>query len=382
MLMLRGAAWLGAATWFGLVVARGTFWDARAGGLRAPQPGRRLPDVYAIVPARNEADVIVRTIRALHAQRYPGRLSVLVVDDRSEDGTGVVAAASGADVLTGAPRADGWTGKVWALEQGVRAIRARGSAPVYWWFTDADVQHGPSVLAELVTTAEDEDRDVVSLMVQLHCETPAERLLIPAFVFFFMKLYPFRWVADQRRRTAAAAGGCLLMRSEALERIGGVARIKDALIDDVAFASAVKSDGGSLRLELTDESESIRPYETFGEIWSMVARSAYTQLRYSPALLAGTVLGMSMLYLVPPAATIAGIAARRPSVAAPGAFAWTLLTCAYAPMLRRYRTSLWLAPLLPLAALLYTGMTVDSARRHVGGKGGNWKGRTFTPAAR
>jgi len=334
------------------------------------------------VPARNEADVVTRTVRALRAQTYPGNLSILLVDDRSDDGTGGVAAASGAEVLTGAPRPDGWTGKVWALEQGVRAVRARGIRPAFWWFTDADVQHGPEVLAGLVTTAEDEDRDVVSLMVQLHCRTAAERLLIPAFVFFFMKLYPFRWVADQRRRTAAAAGGCLLMRAEALERIGGVARIKDALIDDVAFASAVKSDGGSLRLELTDESESIRPYETFGEIWSMVARSAYTQLKYSPALLAGTVLGMTMLYLVPPAATIAGIATRRPSVAAPGAFAWTLLTFAYAPMLKRYRTSLWLAPLLPLTALLYTGMTVDSARRHVRGKGGTWKGRTFTPAAK
>jgi hopene-associated glycosyltransferase HpnB len=382
MLMLRGAAWLGAATWFGLVVARGRFWDTRGTALRAPGAARRLPDVYAIVPARNEADVLPRTLGALRAQRYPGRLSILLVDDRSDDGTGVVAAASGADVLTGEPRADGWTGKVWALEQGVRAVRARGKTPAFWWFTDADVQHGPDVLAALVATAEDEDRDIVSLMVQLHCRTPAERLLIPAFVFFFMKLYPFRWVADARRGTAAAAGGCLLLRAEALARIGGVERIKDALIDDVAFASAVKSEGGALRLELTDDSHSIRPYESFGGIWSMVARTAYTQLRYSPALLAGTVLGMTVLYIVPPAATIAGLAARRPSIAAPGAFAWTLMALAYAPMLRRYRTSRWLAPLLPLAALLYTGMTIDSARRHVRGAGGSWKGRTFSPGAR
>jgi hopene-associated glycosyltransferase HpnB len=197
-----------------------------------------------------------------------------------------------------------------------------------------------------------------------------------------MKLYPFRWVADARRGTAAAAGGCLLLRAEALARIGGVERIKDALIDDVAFASAVKSEGGALRLELTDDSHSIRPYESFGGIWSMVARTAYTQLRYSPALLAGTVLGMTVLNIVPPAATIAGLAARRPSIAAPGAFAWTLMALAYAPMLRRYRTSRWLAPLLPLAALLYTGMTIDSARRHVRGAGGSWKGRTFSPGAR
>lgn len=336
----------------------------------------------AVVPARDEADVLPQTLAALRAQRYPGTFSVLLVDDRSTDGTGAVAAASGAEVLAGAPRPEGWTGKVWALEQGVEAIRSRGSAPAYWWFTDADVLHGPDVLAKLVTTAEDENRDLVSLMVQLACRTPAERLLIPAFVFFFMKLYPFRWVNDRRRKTAAAAGGCLLLRAEALERIGGVARIKDALIDDVAFARAVKESGGALRLELSDESQSIRPYATLGGVWSMVARTAYTQLRYSPVLLAGTVLGMTLLYLVPPAAAVAGIATRRPATAAAGVFSWTLMTLAYAPMLRRYRTHPLVAPLLPLAALLYTGMTLDSARRHTQGTGGVWKGRTFAPAPR
>jgi len=351
-------------------------------GLRSPRPGRALPDVYAVVPARDEADVLPRTLGGLRAQRYPGNVSVVVVDDRSTDGTGAVAAAAGAEVLSGAPRAEGWSGKVWALEQGVRAVRDRGKTPAYWWFTDADVLHGPDVLARLVTTAEDENRDLVSLMVHLHCTTLAERTLIPAFVFFFMKLYPFRWVADPKRTTAAAAGGCLLMRAGALERIGGVARIKDALIDDVAFARAVKASGGAIRLELTSDSQSIRPYETFGSVWSMVARTAYTQLRYSPLLLAGTVAGMSLLYLAPPIATLAGIATRRPQTAAAGAFGWTLMTLAYAPMLRRYRTSVLLAPLLPLAALLYTGMTIDSARRHLRGSGGAWKGRTFNPAPR
>ena len=326
--------------------------------------------------------MLPETLAGLRAQRYPGNFKVLLVDDISTDGTGRVAAGAGVEVLAGAARPEGWTGKVWALEQGVRAVRERGERPAYWWFTDADVVHGPDVLAQLVATAQDENRDIVSLMVQLHCRTPAERLLIPAFVFFFMKLYPFRWVADSRRATAAAAGGCLLLRAGALERIGGVARIKDALIDDVALARAVKDSGGALRLELADQSRSIRPYLTLGAIWSMVARTAYTQLRYSPALLAGTVLGMSVLYLVPPVATVAGIASRRPATAAAGASAWIALSLAYVPTLRRYRTSAWLAPLLPVAALLYTAMTVDSALRHMRGAGGAWKGRTFNPAAR
>ncbi len=368
--------------WLGLVVARGSFWRANGVGLRTPHPNRSLPDVWAIVPARDEADVVPKTLAALRAQRYPGKFSVLLVDDLSTDGTGPAAAAAGAEVLAGRPRAEGWTGKVWALEQGVRSVRARGESPAYWWFTDADILHGPDVLAKLVTTAQDEKRDLVSLMVHLHCRTPAERLLIPAFVFFFMKLYPFRWVADSRRATAAAAGGCLLLSAAALERIGGVERIKDALIDDVALARAVKDGGGALRLELSDESQSIRPYETLGAVWSMVARTAYTQLRYSPLLLAGTVLGMTVLYAVPPIATVAGIARRRPAIAAGGAIAWTLLSIAYAPTLRRYRTSVLLAPLLPVAAVLYTAMTLDSARRHVRGSGGLWKGRTFKPATR
>jgi len=366
-----------------LILARGFFWDARGDRLRAPDGvPRPAPDVHAVVPARNEADVVPRTLRALAAQHYPGRFAITLVDDRSDDGTGDAArAVAGVNVIAGATRPPGWTGKMWALEQGVRAARAVDAAPAYWWFTDADVEHAPDTLARLVATAEAERRDLVSLMVALHCESPIERLLIPAFVFFFAKLYPFRWVADPENPTAAAAGGCVLLANDALARIGGIARIRGELIDDCALAAAVKSTGGNIRLELSSSSRSIRPYENFGTIWSMVARSAYTQLRYSPRMLAGTVLGMAFLYLVPPAATIAGVARRRSDLALGGALAWTLLSAAYVPMLRRYRVTPFAAPLLPLAALLYTSMTVDSALRHALGRGGAWKGRTFTPSS-
>jgi hopene-associated glycosyltransferase HpnB len=337
--------------------------------------------VHAVVPARNEADVLPRTLRALAAQRYPGRFAITLVDDRSDDGTGDAArAVTGVGVIEGATRPAGWTGKMWALEQGVRAARAAGAAPRYWWFTDADVEHAPETLARLVATAEAERRDLVSLMVALHCESVVERLLIPAFVFFFAKLYPFTWVADPENPTAAAAGGCVLLTSDALARIGGIARIRGELIDDCALAAAVKSTGGNIRLELSSSSRSIRPYENFGTVWSMVARSAYTQLGHSPWMLAGTVAGMTFLYLVPPVATTLGLARRKYGLALGGAVAWTLLSAAYVPMLRRYRVTPLAAPLLPLAALLYTGMTVDSAIRHLAGRGGAWKGRTFTPS--
>ncbi len=378
---------MSAAVWIGLAVARGRFWDASADGLREPAPGEPAPDVHAVVPARNEGDVVARTLSSLLAQEYPGRFAITLVDDRSDDGTGalargVIALDGGrrsARVVEGGPRPAGWTGKVWALAEGVAAARASGPAPAYWWFSDADVEHDPDTLARLVATAQRDDRALVSQMVALHCESRAERLLIPAFVFFFRMLYPFAWVNDDRRATAAAAGGCVLLSDDALVRIGGTERIAGELIDDCALASAVKASGGGLWLGLATRSRSVRPYRSFGTIWAMVARTAYTQLRYSPPLLAGTVAGMLLLYYVPLAATFAGARRRRADLALPGVLAWGIMTLAYAPTLRRYGVPARNALALPVAALLYTAMTVDSARGHARGRGGAWKGRTFTP---
>jgi hopene-associated glycosyltransferase HpnB len=384
---LKAAAWLAAAAWVGLVVARGRFWDASADGLRPADPDGPTPDIHAIVPARNEADVIALTLDALLTQDYCGRLDVTVVDDRSDDGTGATArgamaragAASRVSVVEARPRPAGWTGKVWALAEGVAAARAAGARPAYWWFSDADVEHASDTLSRLVATATCEDRALVSLMVELHCTSRAERLLIPAFVFFFRMLYPFAWVNDERHATAAAAGGCILIADDALTGIGGVERVRGELIDDCALAAAVKRDGGGLWLGLATRSRSVRPYRSIGAIWSMVARTAYTQLRYSPALLAGTVAGMLLLYYVPVAATFAGARRRRIDIALPGMLAWAVMALAYAPTLRLYRLRPRAALALPLAALLYTAMTVDSARRHAQGLGGMWKGRAFTP---
>ncbi|HEY0613274.1 MAG TPA: glycosyltransferase, partial [Candidatus Elarobacter sp.] len=245
--VLRTAAWISAAAWAGLIVARGRFWDASADGLREPEPGGPVPAVHAVVPARNEADVIARTLTSLLRQDYGGRFAVTVVDDRSEDGTreaaeAAIAAAPAparARVVAARSRADGWTGKMWALAEGVAAVREDAQAPAYWWFTDADVEHDPDTLARLVATAMRDDRALVSQMVALHCASAAERLLIPAFVFFFRMLYPFAWVNDDRRTTAAAAGGSVLLSDHVLLRIGGIERIRGELIDDCALASAV-----------------------------------------------------------------------------------------------------------------------------------------------
>jgi hopene-associated glycosyltransferase HpnB len=384
---LRAAAWVSAAAWVGLAVARGRFWDAGADRLRPAVPDDPAPEVHAVVPARNEADVVARTLDALLAQEYPGRFALTLVDDRSEDGTGVLARAAiaaGGDadrarVVTGGPRPDGWTGKVWALAEGIAAARAGGARPAYWWFSDADVEHDPETLARLVATAKGEGRALVSQMVALHCTSRWERLLIPAFVFFFRMLYPFAWVNDDRRTTAAAAGGCVLLTDEALRGIGGLERIKGELIDDCALAAAVKAQGGGLWLGLATRSRSVRPYRSFATIWSMVARTAYTQLRYSPVLLAGTVAGMLLLYYVPVAATFAGVRRRRVDLVLPGTAAWAVMALAYAPTLRLYGLPRRNAVALPFAALLYTAMTVASAGGHARGRGGAWKGRTFRP---
>jgi hopene-associated glycosyltransferase HpnB len=369
--------------WTGLLVARGRFWDPPADRLRDPDETADAPAVHIVVPARNEALLIDKTLPTLFAQRYGGPLAITLADDNSTDGTAArahwLATNYGSteifSVTRVPPRPAHWAGKVWALAAGIAAARASGAQPDYWLFTDADISHDATSVAALVATARADRRDLVSLMVQLRCESTWERVMIPAFVFFFAKLYPFAWVADDARATAAAAGGCLLVSDRMLRAIGGLERIADALIDDCALAAAVKAEGGRLRLELSSKARSIRAYDSLGVIWQMIARSAYTQLRLSPALLAGTVAGMILLYALPPVAAIAGAVRRDKLLGVSGALAWSIMSALYLPVLRRYRQPAAAAVLLPFAAMIYSLITVDSARQHAVGQGGAWKGR-------
>lgn len=388
---LLAATLLALAVWIYLLAGHGGFWRTDQ---RLPQAGgsdlAAWPAVAAVVPARDEADVIPKTLRTLLSQRYPGELTVLLVDDESSDGTRQVAedlragtAPDGAGqagrlrVLKGEPTPPGWAGKVWAMAQGLRAV---GDAE-YVLFTDADIGYAPGAVSSLVRSAIADDRVLVSQMALLRTDTFAERLLIPAFVYFFAQLYPFRRVNRGGGRTAAAAGGCMLVSRQALDAAGGLEPIRDARIDDVALGGLLKGAGGRCWLGFTTEVSSLRRYDGVGEIWDMVARSAYTQLRYSPLLLGGTVLGMIVLYLLPVVATAVGIAqlggGGSPWLAVAGMVSWAILAGSYLPVLRLYRLSPAWALCLPLIGVLYTAMTVSSALRHRAGRGGEWKGRTI-----
>jgi len=373
--ILAGLALVALAVWVVLAFGHGGFWHT---GKRLPagvEPAS-WPSVVAVVPARDEAEVLPETLPTLLAQDYPGRFHVILVDDRSTDGTGDVAHDLGqgnVQVVQARERPDGWAGKVWAMSEGVRAA----DEPEFFLFTDADIAYAPGTLTALVRAAS-EGRDLVSQMATLNTGTAWERLLVPAFVYFFAKLYPFRLVEDGR--TAAAAGGCMLVRRSVLERAGGLEAIRGAVIDDVAMGRLIKRRGGGrCRLDLSRDVVSRRPYPRLADLWDMVARSAYDQLRYSPVLLAGTVLGLLLVYAVPPLATVIGALAQGAAATvtlAAGATAWALMSLTYTPMLRFYGLSALRAPALPLVALLYTAMTVDSALRHHTGRT-TWKGRTL-----
>ncbi|OYV74314.1 MAG: glycosyl transferase family 2, partial [Acidithiobacillus ferrivorans] len=359
----------------------GAFWRAdQRLPLRANGAQRTWPEVTAVVPARNEAEGIGDCVSALLRQDYPGVLHVIVVDDQSSDGTAArareaacrVDAASRLEVLRGAPLPENWAGKVWAMAQGVNAA---GLVPLLW-FTDGDIVHGPDVLQRLVIQAEDQNRSLVSLMVMLSCRSFWERLLIPPFIFFFQMLYPFPWVNNPRRALAGAAGGCMLLRRESLEKAGGFAAMREALIDDCTLAALVKPHG-AIWLGLGTESYSLRDYQRLGEIWRMVARSAYVQLQFSPWRLLGATLGMIFLYVWPVGVLLFGLWTGNIWLVLPALLACLLMLMAYLPSLRLYALNpLWMFS-LPLAALLYTLMTLDSARRHYGGRGGAWKGRHY-----
>jgi hopene-associated glycosyltransferase HpnB len=365
------------AAWAVLLFGRGFFWLARDDDRDAPalpEPSE-WPAVAVLVPARNEEATIGETVRSVLAQDYPGPLRLLVVNDRSTDGTAAAArAASAGDarfaLLAGGPRPPGWTGKQWALHQGTEAIRD-DPAPLLL-LTDADIRHEPDSLRRLVQRADAGELVLASLMVRLRCESLAERWLIPAFVFFFGMLYPFRWVRNPAARTAAAAGGCVLLRRAAFAAAGGLAAIRGAVIDDCALARLMKA-SGPIWLGLSDRAESLRPYSRAGDIRRMVARTAYAQLGYSPALLAGTIAGLSLVFLSPPLlALFAGSGGARLG----GALAWTAMALAYAPTLRRFGLSPLRAIALPAVAAAYALFTLDSALSESRGQGGMWKGES------
>jgi hopene-associated glycosyltransferase HpnB len=441
MLALSIAAAVAAVVWAYLVVGHGGYWRASQWLPQVTGEPGRWPDVVAVVPARNEAGLLPATLPALLGQDYPGPLSVILVDDGSTDGTAEVAARLGrgsgrtlrvvagtpppnpeapdpeapdpeapnpeapdpeAPEPTGAPKAAGrWAGKVWAMAQGLRAAgipagsdpgRAASTHPAtgYVLFTDADIAWEPGALRALVAAAEGDDRDLVSQMALLRTATGWERVVVPAFVYFFAQLYPFRRVNKPGSRTAAAAGGCMLLRRGALERSGGVAPIRGALIVDVAMGAMIKGQRGRCWLGLSRQVVSVRPYPELASLWQMVTRSAYTQLNYSPLLLAGTIIGLLFSYVLPPAAAITGLAllvagpdpgpagstAAAVLAAGAGLAGWALMSLSYLPMLRLYRLSALRAPGLPLIALLYAAMTADSARRYYAGRGAEWRGRT------
>jgi len=370
---------LSLGVWVVLIFGRGYFWLARDRDDREtpPRPAP-WPAVCAVVPARNEADVIARSIGSLLQQDYEGAFHVVLVDDDSRDGTAEAAREAARTlgredrltVLTGAPLAAGWTGKLWAMAQGVEVASRLAPPPQYLLLTDADIAHAPDNLAQLTARAEAGGLGLTSLMARLQCATPAERALIPAFVFFFQMLYPFSRVNNATDPLGAAAGGCMLAQREALEAQGGIGAIRGALIDDCTLGALMKR-RGPIWLGLTDRAVSLRPYLTVREIGRMVARSAYAQLNYSPLLLLGVLLGMGATYLAPPLLAVFGGGLARVL----GFSAWALMAVSFQPMLRFYgRSPLW-GPVLPLIGALYAGFTLQSAIDVWTGRGGLWKGR-------
>lgn len=385
--MLASAA---ALAWLYLLTCHGGYWLTGQRLPPVPPAPDPLPAITAVIPARNEADVLPACLPSLLGQRYAGPVSVIVVDDDSTDGTARTAAklaeAAGSHelvVVSARPTPDGWAGKVWAMSEGVRAAAHEGGAHTeYFLFTDADIAYAPGTVERLARSAAGGQFALVSQMALLRTANRAERLLIPAFVYFFAQLYPFRRV-NRGAKTAAAAGGCMLVRADTLAMAGGLAQISGARIDDVALGRLIRQCGGRTWLGLTTDVVSRRPYHRLADIWDMVARSAYTQLGYSLALTAGTIVGLAWLYLLPAIAAVAGLALAAAGaagttgiwLAASGLAGWLVMSITYMPMLRLYGLSPLRAPSLPLIAAMYAAMTADSARRHLLGRGGEWKGR-------
>ncbi len=380
--LLASLSVLSASLWLGLLLFRGGFWRADQHlGHKSEFTDGAWPAVAVVIPARNEAAGIGRAVTSHLGQDYPGLVRVFVIDDNSDDGTAEAAGMAAGDdnrltVIPGKALESGWTGKLWAVSQGIERVREEMSDAEYLLLTDGDIEHGPENLGRLVSKARQDNLLLTSLMVKLRCNTSWERLLIPAFVFFFQKLFPFPWVNNPHQNLAAAAGGCMLVNFAALEDAGGVSRIRDQVIDDCALAALLKP-RGPIWLGLTDNAHSLRPYDKLGEIWDMVTRTAYVQLKHSPSALIGSVLGMILIYVLPVAGLILGLLTGDTPAVAAASTAWMMMAITYLPTLRLYKEPLWRALLLPIAASFYTLMTLDSARRHYAGQGGTWKGRNY-----
>ncbi len=369
--------------WLFLLLFWGGFWLSNQRLKDSDYKLKKYPTVWAIVPARDEAEVLPVSLPSLLNQNYEGEFSIVLVDDNSCDRTSNIAQETAEklnrteklEVIAGKPLAKGWKGKLWAMEQGI--VYAQQQEPDYLLFTDADIKHDLNNLSQLIYKAQTEDLDLVSLMVLLRCESFWEKLLIPAFVFFFQKLFPFAWVNNPHKFMAAAAGGCILISNQALLDIGGIAAIKDALIDDCALATAVKSQSKKIWLGLSKTTISLRQYDNLKVIWDTIARTAFDQLNYSFLLLIATVIGMSIIYLAAPICLAIGIITTNWLLTGIALLTWLLMACAYIPTLRLYNLSVLWAFGISAIALLYTLMTIDSAIKYYQGKGGAWKGRTY-----
>ncbi|HEY2114903.1 MAG TPA: glycosyltransferase [Candidatus Angelobacter sp.] len=402
--MLIAAGVLTLLIWTYLVFARGGFWRISSAlpplhvtGDASDESSisERAVRVAVIIPARNEADVVDRVVRSMLRQSGQKAIHIFLVDDGSADSTAQFARAAAMSigqsedltVVPGKPLPSGWSGKLWALEQGIEL--ARQTKPDFFLFTDADIEHAPDSLSSLVAIAQSGPYDLASFMVKLHCQSVAEKLLIPAFVYFFFKLYPPAWIANPRRGTAGAAGGCILIRPAALDKAGGIAAIRQEVIDDCSLAARVKHAGGRLWLGASATTCSIRPYGSFSEIGRMISRSAFSQLRHSTLLLLLSMMGMAATYLLPPALVLCGVlngipggshrAAPAALVVGTAAAAWLLMIVSYLHVLRLYRLNLLWALALPVAAIFYVGATFHSAVEYWSGRGGQWKGRIQDP---
>jgi hopene-associated glycosyltransferase HpnB len=378
MLALATAA-ISAAIWIYLLAGRGMFWLGRERDTGRPPVPAQWPSVAVVIPARNEAAVIGESVGSLLRQDYAGPLAVFVVDDDSDDGTAAAAqqAAAGAarevNILGGQKLPSGWTGKLWALKQGIAA--AEQHTPEYLLLTDADIVHAPGSVSWLVAHARARGTVLTSFMAKLRCESPPERSHVPAFIYFFQMLYPFAWANDTSSATAAAAGGCVLLKADALHTAGGIESIRNALIDDCSLARQMKR-VGPIWVGLTDRVRSIRPYETLADVRQMISRSAYAQLNFSVPMLVGCLLGLAITFF---AAPLLAIFAEGPARWI-GIAVWAAMALSFVPTLRFYRLSPLWAIALPGIAALYALYTIDSAWRHWRRRGGEWKGRVHVNA--